>query len=322
VEADRRVQPGSVADVVTSGRFGRLVTAMVTPFDETGALDIDAAVELARHLAANGTEALVLAGTTGESPVLSDDEKLELWRTIAEAVSLPVIAGSTTNDTAHSIELTKAAERAGVGAVLAVTPYYSRPSQTGLARHFSAIAEATSLPVMLYDIPVRTGRKIANDTMIRLAREHRNVVAVKDAAADPAGTARLLAEAPEGFEAYSGDDNMILPFLSIGAVGVVSVAAHWIGPELAEMMDRFFAGDVTGAAKLNRELVDAMAFQSSDDAPNPLPSKAILRAMGVRVGECRLPHGPAPGWLEERAEAVLSDLESWRATSTTHAATA
>lgn len=144
--------------------------------------------------------------------------------------------------------------------------------------------------------------------MVRLAREHRNVIAVKDAAGDPAGTARLLAEAPPGFEVYSGDDSLTLPLLAIGASGVVSVAAHWLGPELAEMMSRYFGGDVDGAAQLNRELVDFVAFQASDEAPNPMPSKAILRAMGLHVGECRLPHGAAPAWLEERAEALLADL--------------
>jgi 4-hydroxy-tetrahydrodipicolinate synthase len=285
---------------------------MVTPFGERGELDADAAVALARYLADNGTEALVLAGTTGESPVLSDDEKIELWQAVAGAVTIPVIAGAPTNDTAHSVHLTKEAERAGAAGILAVTPYYNRPSQIGLARHFSAIAEATELPVILYDIPVRTGRKIATDTMVRLAHEHRNVVAVKDATGDPAGTARLLAEAPAGFEVYSGDDNLTLPLLSIGAVGVVSVAGHWVGPELARTMEAFFSGDVAEAARLNRELIHVVAFQSSDEAPNPMPAKAILRAIGLPVGECRLPHGPAPAWLEERAEAVLADLEGWR----------
>ncbi len=281
---------------------------MVTPFDADGALDIGAAVELARHLQSTGTEAIVVAGTTGEAPVLSNEEKVGLWEAVASAATVPVIAGSTTNDTAHDVELTKEAEKAGAAAILAVTPYYNRPSQTGISRHFSAIVDATSLPVVLYDIPVRTGRKIASDTMVRLAREHRNVIAVKDAAGDPAGTARLLAEAPPGFEVYSGDDSLTLPLLAIGASGVVSVAAHWLGPELAEMMSRYFGGDVDGAAQLNRELVDFVAFQASDEAPNPMPSKAILRAMGLHVGECRLPHGAAPAWLEERAEALLADL--------------
>lgn len=286
---------------------------MVTPFGPDGALDLCEGAKLAAHLQAHGSDALVLTGTTGESPVLSDDEKVDLWRAVVEAVSIPVIAGSTTNDTAHSVELTKRAAEVGVAGVLAVTPYYSRPSQRGLAQHFAAIAGATGLPVMLYDIPVRTGRKIATDTMVRLAREHRNIVAVKDAAADPVASARLVAEAPAGFEVYSGDDNLTLALCAVGAVGVVSVAAHWVGPEIAELLELFFSGDVEGAAGLNSELIDFVAFQTSEDAPNPMPAKAICRALGFGVGECRLPNGPAPAWLDERAEAVLADLESFRA---------
>ncbi len=295
-----------------TGRFGRLATAMVTPFAPDGTLDVEAAVALARHLASSGSEALVLAGTTGESPVLTDEEKVSLWRAVAEAVTVPVLAGATTNDTAHSIALAKRAEEAGAAAILAVTPYYSRPSQSGLLAHFSAVAEATSLPVMLYDIPVRTGRKIGRETMLALARQMRNVVAVKDASGDPAATARLIAEAPEGFEVYSGDDSLTLPLCALGGVGVVSVAAHWIGPELAEMVRLFFAGDVAGAATLNAELVELVSFQSSDEAPNPVPAKAMLAAMGLRVGHCRLPHGPAPAATEERAAHLLAGLESWR----------
>jgi 4-hydroxy-tetrahydrodipicolinate synthase len=285
---------------------------MVTPFDEGGKLDVDGAITLARHLVDNGTEAVVLAGTTGESPVLSDGECQELWHGLAESLTIPVIAGSTTNDTAHSVELTRTAAAAGVAGILAVTPYYSRPSQVGLERHFTAIADATTLPVILYDIPIRTGRKINTETMLRLAWEVPNIVGVKDAAGDVSGTARLLAEAPEGFECYSGDDSLNLALLAVGAVGAISVAAHWAGPELAEMIAAFLAGDVERARQLNADTIYAVAFQSSDEAPNPMPAKAMMRAMGLPSGQCRLPHGPAPGWLEERAEAVLEDLQQWR----------
>lgn len=297
---------------MTPPSFGRLVTAMVTPFDGEGRLDLEGAVRLARYLLENGSDGLVLAGTTGESPVLSDEEKTELWEAVAGAVSAPVLAGSTTNDTAHSLELTRAAEKAGVAGILAVTPYYSKPSQAGLLAHFSAVAEATSLPVLLYDIPGRTGRKIAAETMVRLARDHGNVIGVKDAAADPAASARLLAEAPAGFELYSGDDGLTLPLLAVGGVGAISVAAHWVGPEIAETIRLFLAGEVEAAARLNRELVGALAFQSSDDAPNPMPGKAILRAAGLPAGQCRLPHGEAPGWLDERARSLLSEIEDRR----------
>ena len=295
------------------GRFGAVVTALVTPFDESGKLDLGGAQHLANHLAATGSDALVVAGTTGEVPVLSDSERRDLWHAVTESSQVPVIAGSTTNDTAHSVELTRAAEAAGVAGILAVTPYYNRPSQVGIARHFTAVAEATSLPVLIYDIPVRTGRKVSTETLLRLARETRNIVGVKDAAGDVAGSARLMAEAPAGFDLYSGEDCLTLPLLSVGAVGAVSVAAHWIGPELATMVEAYLSGDVETARQLNADLIDAVAFQSSDEAPNPLPAKAMMRALGLPSGECRLPHGPAPGWLEERAEAVLADLETWRA---------
>ena len=285
---------------------------MVTPFDEGGKLDLDGAARLARHLADNGTEAVVLAGTTGESPVLSDAERQDLWHGLAESLTIPVIAGSTTNDTAHSVELTRTAEAAGVAGILAVTPYYNRPSQVGLARHFKAVAEATTLPVILYDIPIRTGRKIATETMLRLAWEVPNILGVKDAAGDVSTTARLVAEAPEGFDCYSGEDALNLALLAVGAVGAISVAAHWVGPELAEMIAAFLAGDVERARQLNADTIYAVAFQSSDEAPNPMPAKAMMRAMGLPAGECRLPHGPAPEWLDERAEAVLEDLRQWR----------
>jgi 4-hydroxy-tetrahydrodipicolinate synthase len=285
---------------------------MVTPFDGEGQLDLDGALSLARYLADNGTEAVVLAGTTGESPVLSDPERLELFSVLAESLTIPVIAGSTTNDTAHSVELTRQAEAVGCAAILAVTPYYNRPSQLGLVRHFTAVAQATSLPVILYDIPLRTGRKIATDTILQLAREVPNIVGVKDAAGDVSGTARLLAQAPEGFECYSGEDALTLALLSVGAVGGICVASHWMGREIGEMITSYLDGDVERARQVNAETLDFVAFQSSDEAPNPMPAKAMLRAMDMSAGECRLPHGPAPAWLDERAGVVLAELEKWR----------
>ena len=202
-------------------RFGRVITAMVTPFDDAGALDLAAAVELARWLASHGSDGLVLSGSTGESSVLTDDEKVALWRAVAEAVTVPVIAGTGSNDTEHSVKMTALAAQSGVDGVLVVTPYYNRPSQAGLYEHFRVVAEAAGdLPVVLYDIPVRSGRRIATATMLRLAREVPAIVALKDAAADPPTTAHLAAQAPAGFEIYSGDDVMTLPLLAVGAVGV------------------------------------------------------------------------------------------------------
>jgi 4-hydroxy-tetrahydrodipicolinate synthase len=290
-------------------RFGSVITAMVTPFDDEGRVDLDAAAELARWLVDHGNDGLVLAGTTGESPVLSDAEKLDLFRAVRAAVTIPLIAGATSNDTAHSVELTREAEKTGVDGILAVTPYYNRPPQAGLVAHFGAVAEATSLPVMIYDIPIRTGRKVATETLLGLTRSTTNIVAVKDAAGDPAESARLVAEAPGGFELYSGEDKLNLPLLSIGAVGVVSVAAHWSGEQHAEMLAAFDKGDVATARLLNARLLESYAFESSDAAPNPLPAKAMMRVLGQRVGQCRPPMGRAPDGLEDRARQVLANLE-------------
>jgi 4-hydroxy-tetrahydrodipicolinate synthase len=292
------------------GRFGAVLTAMVTPFDAEAALDLDGAVALAQWLVQHGSDGLVVAGTTGESPVLSDNEKLVLWEAVAAAVTVPVIAGSSTNDTAHSVELTARAASVGVAGILAVTPYYSRPPQAGLEAHFRAVAAASTLPVLIYDIPVRTGRKVAHDTLVRLARDVPTIVGVKDAAGNPAESARLVADAPPGFDLYSGDDAMTLPLLAVGAAGVISVAAHWAGPEMGEMVASFFKGDVDGARSLNARLLESWQFQTGDATPNPIPTKAMLRSLGLPAGHCRLPLGPSPAGLEQRASEVLARLRA------------
>ncbi len=290
-------------------RFGRLITAMVTPFGDDGALDLDAAVELARWLAAHGSDGLVLSGSTGESSVLTDDEKVSLWRAVADAVTIPVLAGTGSNDTAHSVAMTRQAAKSGVDGVLVVTPYYNRPSQAGLHDHFRAVAEAAGdLPVVLYDIPIRSGRRIETATMLRLAREVPAVVGLKDAAGDAPTTAHLVAQAPAGFEVYSGDDAMTLPLMSVGAVGVISVAAHWAGPRFRRVVDAFVAGDVTAAIAANAELLDSFDFESTADYPNPLPAKAALRALGLRVGQCRLPMGAASAELDAMAAKIIDAL--------------
>ncbi len=292
------------------GRFGAVLTAMVTPFDADGRLDLDGAATLARRLVERGNDGLVVAGTTGESPVLSDAEKRDLWRAVAEAVTVPVIAGSSTNDTAHSVELTRAAKDAGAAGILAVTPYYSRPPQAGLDRHFRAVAEATDLPVLIYDIPIRTGRKVAHETLVTLAQEVPTIVGVKDATGDPAGSARLLAEVPDGFDLYSGDDALTLPLLAVGGAGVISVAGHWAGEEIALMVGAFFKGDVDTARRTNLRLLESWVFQTGDVAPNPIPTKAMLRTLGLPAGQCRLPLGPAPDGLEEQARLVWRRLQA------------
>lgn len=291
-------------------RFGDVVTAMVSPFGPDGSLDVDAAVGLARWLVEHGSGGICLSGTTGEGPVLTDAEKRDLWRAVAEAVTVPVLAGTGTNDTAHSIELTKAAEEAGVDGVLVVTPYYNRPSQAGIREHFLAVARATTLPVILYDIPVRTGRRIAQPIILRVVDEAPNVVGVKDATGDPAGAARLIADAPEGFELYSGDDSLTLPLVAVGAVGVIAVAGHWAGSEMADMVAAAKNGDLDRARAVNARLIPSYDFESTEQFPNPLPAKAACRALGLDVGQCRLPLGAAPPELDGEALRVVTHLDA------------
>lgn len=291
-----------------SARFGRVITAMVTPFDDNGELDLDAAAELAGWLVDTGSQGLVLAGTTGESPTLTDSEALALFRRVRTVVEVPLIAGVGSNSTRHAVELTKMAADTGVEAVLSVTPYYNRPSQAGIEAHFRAVASATHLPVLIYDIPVRTGRKVATETLLRLAGDVPNIAGVKDAAGNPAESARLMALAPSGFELYSGDDAMTLPLLAAGAVGVISVASHWVAAQFNDMIEAFEKGDSELARRVNAGLLESFAFEASDDAPNPIPTKALLRVLGLRVGQCRLPMGDAPPGLEDRARVVLESL--------------
>jgi 4-hydroxy-tetrahydrodipicolinate synthase len=292
---------------MAGGRFGTVACAMVTPFDDDGALDLDGAVALARWLVAHGNDGLIVTGTTGESPTLTDSEKIDLWRAVTEAVTVPVVAGAGTSDTAHSVHLAKEAADAGVAGILAVTPYYNRPSQAGIETHIRAMASSSGLPVVLYDIPVRTGRKAEPGTILRLAADGA-IVGVKDATAAPAATAAVAAAAPAGFELYSGNDGDTLPLLAVGAVGVISVESHWAGEELAEMIAAFAKGDNDHARAVNARLLESHRFQSSDAAPNPVPTKAMLAAMGLPGGECRPPMGPAPPGLRDEAAAVLSRL--------------
>jgi 4-hydroxy-tetrahydrodipicolinate synthase len=289
-------------------RFGAVLTAMVTPFDDEHRLDVDGAVALARWLSENGSDGLVLAGTTGEASTLDDAEKLELWRAVSEAVTVPILAGTGTNDTAHTLRLTAAAAAAGAAGVLLVAPYYSRPSQAGMEAHFRAAAEQTDLPVVIYDIPFRTGRKVATDTLLRLAGSVANVVGVKDAAGDLAETAVLVQRAPAGFEVYCGEDKLALPSLAVGAVGLIGVATHWAGARYGEMIAAHAAGDVVRARQLNGRLIESAAFESTEAAPNPVPTKAMMRVLGHRVGPCRPPMGPEPEGLAADARRVAANL--------------
>lgn len=293
-------------------RFGSVLTAMITPFDKAGELDYDVAARLARWLVEQGNQGLVVAGTTGESPTITHAEQVRLFQVVRDAVTVPVVAGVGSNSTRESLELAEAAAEARVDGLLVVTPYYNRPSQAGLTAHFKQVAAVADLPVMLYDIPVRTGRKIETETLLELAHTVPNIVALKDAAGNPAETAKLIAKAPAHFEVYSGDDSLTLPLLSVGAVGVVGVCTHWCAAEMAEMVAAYHKGDVERARQLNTLMLDSYDFETGLAAPNPVPSKAMLRALGWAVGECRPPMGPTPEGLEDRARSVYAQLEQAR----------
>lgn len=289
-----------------------MVTAMVTPFDDAGALDLDEAARLATYLEASGSTGLVVGGTTGEGSTLTDDEKLDLFAAVADAVAVPVIAGSTSNDTPHSVNLTRLASTTGVAGILAVCPYYNRPSQRGIAGHFDAVASATDLPVVLYDIPVRTGRRIEPATVAAIAGGNANVVAVKDASGDLATAATSIVDHAGRLEWYAGDDSLTLAFAALGAVGVISVASHWAGKAFQAMFDAVDRGDLAAARAVNASLATSYSFQGGDLTPNPLPAKAMVRQLGFAVGQCRLPMGACEPSLDDAAAALAATTQALR----------
>jgi 4-hydroxy-tetrahydrodipicolinate synthase len=285
--------------VKTLVQFGKIVTAMVTPFDRKGNIDFAKTTSLINYLLENGTDSLVIAGTTGESPTLTTEEKVALFRHVVSVVNgrVPVIAGTGTNNTRATIELTKKAEEIGVDAVMLVAPYYNKPNQEGLYQHFKAIAESTSLPVMLYNIPGRSVVNIAVDTVVRLS-EIPNIVAVKDASGNLDAMTEIITRTREDFQLYSGDDSITLPVLAIGGAGVVSVASHIIGNEMQQMIAAFEAGDNKKAAKLHQKLLPVMKGLFA--APSPVPVKTALQLKGLDVGSVRLPLVPLTE--QERSE--------------------
>jgi 4-hydroxy-tetrahydrodipicolinate synthase len=289
-----------------AGRFGSVVTAMVTPFREDYSLDLDGAQAMARYLLDNGTDSLVVAGSTGESPTLSHREKLDLFRAIVQAAGGKgqVICGTGTNNTAETVELTHEAEDAGADAVLVVTPYYNKPPQRGLLAHFTKVAQSTTLPVVLYNIPGRTACTIEADTLLRLA-EVENIVAVKDATADFQTASRIIVDSPPGFEVYSGDDWATFPFVCLGAMGVVSVASHIVGPQMKEMIELARTGDVSGAWKIHSALLPL--FKGLFITSNPIPVKAALEMVGHPVGPPRLPLVPASPEERQTIEQAMKD---------------
>ena len=279
--------------------LGRLLTAMVTPFDVQGRVDLDEAVRVARHLVAHGNDGVVVAGTTGESPTLSDDEKLALFAAVKAALgdSATVIAGTGGNDTRHAVALTARAQETGVDGILAVVPYYNKPPQDGLIAHFGAIAAATTLPVMVYNIPARTGTNILPATVFALAERHANIVGVKESSGDLAQFTALLAGAPRpDFRVWCGDDHLFLPALAIGAHGLVSVVGHVVGDRLRALLEAFLAGDVAGAAAIHRELAPICAGLFS--TTSPIPVKWAMAEFAFAVGACRPPLGALPAELQ------------------------
>jgi 4-hydroxy-tetrahydrodipicolinate synthase len=289
-----------------TGRFGSVITAMVTPFRDDRGVDLDRAQELARWLIANGSDAVVVAGSTGEAPTLTAAEKADLFQAVGEAIrgQGKMLAGVGTYATAETLELTRAAAKAGADGLLVVTPYYNKPPQRGLTAHFSAVADATDLPVVLYNIPGRTALRIEHDTLLELAA-HPNIVAVKDSTGDFQAISRLIAEAPDGFEVYSGDDWATFGYLCLGAVGVVSVASHFVGTQIHQMVDLIVTGDIPAARKIHEQLTplyNAMFITS-----NPIPVKAALQMLGRGCGGTRLPLVAATPDEEARVRAALED---------------
>ncbi len=269
--------------------IGRLLTAMVTPFDEQGEVDYAQAQRLALALLDSGSDGVVVAGTTGEAPTLSSEEKLRLFTEVKRAVDGrgAVVAGTGTYNTAESVELSRGAERAGADALLLTTPYYSKPPQEGIYRHFETIARATSLPCILYNIPGRTGVNVTAETMLRLSRIP-NILGVKEASGDLGQIARIIEGAREGFRVWSGDDQLTLPILAVGGYGVICVVSHLAGTQMRELIEAHLAGRVEEAAGIHRRLLPLMTTLMTASG-NPIPVKFALNAIGFKVGGLRLP---------------------------------
>lgn len=277
---------------------------MVTPFTATGEIDLEGAKKLAKYLIDHGSDGLVVAGTTGESPTLSQEEKIALFAAVKEAVGdrAAVIAGTGGNSTAASIKLTREAEKLGVDGIMLVVPYYNRPSQEGLYQHFKAIAESTSLPVMLYNVPSRTGRNMEAETTLRLAQID-NIVAVKEASGDLDQVTAILRNAPKDFLVYSGDDSITLPLMAIGGYGIVSVASHVVGERMQAMVQAYVQGDTAKAAAIHQELFPV--FKALFITTNPVPVKAALNMLGLPGGPVRLPLVEATAAEKEKIAAAL-----------------
>ena len=291
-----------------NGKRIRVITAMVTPFAPDMSVDYRKARELARMLVDNGSDGLVVSGTTGESPTLTPDEKLKLFQVVLEEVGeeAAVVAGTGGNDTRTSVELTLEAEKLGVDGAMLVTPYYNKPPQAGLYQHFSLVAKATSLPIMIYNVPGRTSVNLTADTMAGLANDYSNIVAVKEASGSLEQVAEIRSKAPKSLTIYSGDDNMTIPIMSVGGDGFVSVAAHVAGCEIQQMVTAFIDGDVDLAAEMHRRLL--LLFKVIFITTNPIPVKAALYLSGFDAGGLRPPLVEATDAERKQIERVMETL--------------
>jgi 4-hydroxy-tetrahydrodipicolinate synthase len=279
--------------------FGRLITAMVTPFDKDGAIDWDGVAKLAQHLVDTGHDGIAVNGTTGEAPTTKSSEKLEIIKVVKSVVGekIIVLSGAGDNETSYTVEQAKRSEDAGADGLLVVTPYYNKPPQAGIEAHFRAVAAATSLPIMMYDIPGRTGVEIESDTIVKLFDTVENIVALKDAKGNIAATSWVIKRC--GVPVYSGDDILNLPFLSVGAVGFVSVCGHTVGKQLKAMLDAWFAGNAPRALEIHQELLPV--FTGTFRTQGAILTKAAMSLMGLPGGTTRLP-------LVDATEAQIAQL--------------
>ena len=290
-------------------RLGTIVTAMITPFDQGGEVNLKEAARLASWLVERDHDGLVIAGSTGEGQTMSPDERSRLFAAVKEAIGVRarLIANAGSNDTRESVALVKAAERAGADAILAVVPYYNKPTQSGMIAHFGAIAQATPLPVIIYNIPGRTGVNMLPETLLELARRHANIAGVKESSGDLKQIATILAQRSADFSVFAGDDHLFLPCLAIGADGVVGVASHLCSREFRAMVDAYRAGRAEEAARIHLELLPL--FDSLFGVTNPIAIKWAMRQLGFDAGECRLPLDGMPGSLAER---LMPLIEKWK----------
>lgn len=287
--------------------FGRLLTAMITPFYADGSVNYEGAAELARHLVDNGSDGLVVGGSTGEAATMTAEEKLKLFKVVLDAVGdrATIIAGTGSNDTMASVRFTQAAEKVGVHGALVVGPYYNKPTQEGFYQHFKTIAESTSLPIMLYNVPGRTASNVAPETVARLAQIP-NIVAIKEASGNVEQATEIVRITPPDFQVYSGDDALTLPILAVGGSGIISVAGHVVGNQIQAMIGAFLAGNMRKAQEINLSLLPV--FKSMFIVTNPIPVKTAVGLMGLPAGAFRLPLTPADDTVVAKLKDILAQL--------------